>query len=234
MDERIILNQIKEIKNQSVALQKNISRALDDSILAVLDLIEVGHENGSILDQEKCVKEVLDDLSYHSIFLAELQKLENKNTIDNKDVQKFKEIINKNKLNYDNASDIIKYGDSQKYKEFKTQVWEITNPGEPMPSIFEEDEDEDIIIASSTVGFKCPLTTMYLVEPMTSKKCNHNYSKSSITEFLRRETKPCPVTGCGASVSMSDLYENKILDNRVQRHLRVKRQKELKKYTMLK
>ncbi|OMH84904.1 E3 SUMO-protein ligase NSE2 [Zancudomyces culisetae] len=94
-----------------------------------------------------------------------------------------------------------------------------------MPPLFEgqeDEDDEDLVVADTTVVLHCPLTTNYLESPMTSKFCGHSYSKRAIVEYLCNSKKQCPVVGCVHTISVKDLYENKKLERRIERIRRYK------------
>jgi Zinc-finger of the MIZ type in Nse subunit len=96
--------------------------------------------------------------------------------------------------------------------------------GEPVSSSSndDDDDDEDRIMVMNNIGtsnatggltssasllsssskLKCPITGMYMEEPMKNKVCHHVYSRGGIMQHIRtqqsggRPTVRCPVPGC--------------------------------------
>ncbi|KAJ2738630.1 hypothetical protein GGI20_006247, partial [Coemansia sp. BCRC 34301] len=112
------------------------------------------------------------------------------------------------------------------YREFRQQVWDVKHDGEAMPALFGggsgEASDEELVIAGTRKSYKCPITTVWLTDPVTSKKCKHSFSKQAVSDYLKahRGEGPCPVGGCSHRVRATDLFVDKILERKVVRHLR--------------
>ncbi|KAF9586002.1 hypothetical protein BGW38_010535 [Lunasporangiospora selenospora] len=92
--------------------------------------------------------------------------------------------------------------------EFRTKVWEVHHPKEPLPTTSgtmvdgagDEDEDDEmeVVDVAQVVSLKCPITTNYLEDPVTSSLCKHNFSKQAIIAMISsrgRNQCICPVHG---------------------------------------
>ncbi|KAJ2360552.1 hypothetical protein H4R23_000964 [Coemansia sp. Cherry 401B] len=127
---------------------------------------------------------------------------------------------------YQALDDSGKYGRNEKYRDFRQQLWDLTHEGEPMPSLFGDgggnEEDEDLVIAGARINYRCPVTTSWLVDPVTSKTCKHSFSREAILDYIRGHGGgcACPVGGCSRRIRPQDLYPDKVLERKVARHLR--------------
>ncbi|KZS90497.1 hypothetical protein SISNIDRAFT_488374 [Sistotremastrum niveocremeum HHB9708] len=115
-----------------------------------------------------------------------------------------------------------KFAKNDAYSKYWSGVWEAKHQ-DAMPPITaflpredgdEEDDEDEIEIGGVTQDYKCPLTLTLLVEPMTSKKCKHSFSKAAILEYLGRGTKRCPAAGCNKELRAVDLEEDEDLARR--------------------
>lgn len=52
------------------------------------------------------------------------------------------------------------------------------------------DVDDDIVLGHIQRSLNCPLTKKYFEDPVTSKSCNHSYSKAAILEHIKKRYKP--------------------------------------------
>lgn len=101
-------------------------------------------------------------------------------------------------------------GIDRELHELRTKIWEVHHAHESLPTSAgvtaggAEDEDEDdmeIVMTSvggSNQSLKCPITTNYLEEPVTSSVCKHSYSKEAIMSMIRSRGGHqcrCPVHG---------------------------------------
>jgi len=63
-------------------------------------------------------------------------------------------------------------------------------------------DDDDCLMTQEEVGTKCPYTQKIMVEPVQNIRCQHNYEKAAILEFIQRKKAKnieakCPYAGCG-------------------------------------
>ncbi|KAJ3178621.1 hypothetical protein HDU87_003444 [Geranomyces variabilis] len=130
-------------------------------------------------------------------------------------------------------SDVHKYHKDTAYVEFKQKLWEERHPNRPFTLGGEQglagdevdaDDDDDFAIVSQVESYKCPLTQLFLEDPLTSKVCNHSYSSDAIKHHIKESlrTQPhgraeCPVAGCKHYVSLTDLKPNKKLKKQADR-----------------
>ena len=47
-----------------------------------------------------------------------------------------------------------------------------------------DESEDDVIIESATMSFKCPLTLQTFQEPYSNDKCKHVYEKSAILGYI--------------------------------------------------
>ncbi|KAI8084903.1 zinc-finger of the MIZ type in Nse subunit-domain-containing protein, partial [Halteromyces radiatus] len=135
----------------------------------------------------------------------------------------YNEAWGKEKQRYDGLADKDKYHRHEKYNEFKQLVWNVKHPDIPMPSLGEMennhgDNDDELIVAATKKSLKCPLTTTWLVEPMTSKSCKHTFSKDAIFGMIKRsngQIVECPVPGCRQALGMTSFYEDTLMERLV-------------------
>ncbi|KAK5113261.1 hypothetical protein LTR62_003598 [Meristemomyces frigidus] len=85
--------------------------------------------------------------------------------------------------------------------------------------------DDDIAIARTTISTKCPLTLQEFRDPLSSKKCNHNFEADAFKSLLRSATrrvrrKPvvqCPCASCQQELGMDDLHRDPVIIRKIKR-----------------
>lgn len=83
-----------------------------------------------------------------------------------------------------------------------------------------DDEDDDLIVTSSTDNVKCPITAAVFEMPMRNTVCGHTYSKAGI-EHVLRTSHECPVAGCrNKHVNRNQLERNIEMEREVKKYLR--------------
>ncbi|KAJ2347477.1 hypothetical protein IWW50_006800 [Coemansia erecta] len=206
-----------------------INDIADDTVrvctVAGLDLEELG-ENDKVAQVDASLRKLLDAQHRLSIERALVTRLATQlDSIDNAETE-YLSSWEHSVAEYADASDAKKYGRNEVYREFRQQLWDVRHEGEAMPSLFEGDEgadsDEDLVIAGARINYRCPVTTSWLVDPVTSKVCNHSFSKDAIIDYIRgnRGACACPVGGCSHMIRAQDLFPDKLLERKVARHLR--------------
>ncbi|KAG0088693.1 hypothetical protein BGZ93_010295 [Podila epicladia] len=112
--------------------------------------------------------------------------------------------------------------------DFRTKVWDYHHMNEPMPVgnldgvMGEDDEDDEMEIVmtgdSGQQSLKCPLTTKFLEDPVTSSSCKHSFSKDAIMSMIASQRQTlCPVHGCSRPITAGMLQSNKALARKVAR-----------------
>lgn len=106
----------------------------------------------------------------------------------------------------------------QQTADFNRQVWQYEHPGQEMPQEDDEDGDE-VIMAYEKESFICPLSQSEFVQPVTSARCRHTFSRQAITAYLRqhRGGGRCPVPGCDQQIQQSELKPDKAVERRMAR-----------------
>ncbi|KAJ3105432.1 hypothetical protein HDU96_008579 [Phlyctochytrium bullatum] len=112
-----------------------------------------------------------------------------------------------------------RYHSVESYVEMRRKVWSISHT-EPFRLDPDDEDDDELAIVSEQVSLTCPFTLALMEKPHTSKICKHSYS-AAVLEYIRRapnRTIECPVSGCNRVVRLQDLYEDKILERKIERH----------------
>ncbi|KAI8639828.1 zinc-finger of the MIZ type in Nse subunit-domain-containing protein [Parasitella parasitica] len=117
------------------------------------------------------------------------------------------------------VDDEARINSNQKYLAFKQQIWNVNHPEEMMPSLVSSNDDDDIVMGPTRISLKCPITTVWLDEPVTSNKCKHTYSKKAIYSLFPSHSHaiPCPIPGCSRTVARIDLKDDPVMADRVAR-----------------
>ncbi|CAO3630873.1 unnamed protein product [Cunninghamella echinulata] len=87
-----------------------------------------------------------------------------------------------------------------------------------MPSFQENGDNDDIVVAATKKSLKCPITTSWLEEPVTSKRCTHTFSKSAIMGMIERarvSTVECPIPGCHEALTRESFYDDTLMERMV-------------------
>lgn len=108
---------------------------------------------------------------------------------------------------------------------------------EPQQNNDGDDSDDDVVIQSSTIPVKCPLTLKDLTEPMSNNHCKHVYEKTPFLDYIRqngtvfrrrRDDEPdgsvpkqvkCMVAGCDKMIADEDCYEDPIITRKIRKAL---------------
>ncbi|KAJ2844259.1 hypothetical protein IWW36_005255 [Coemansia brasiliensis] len=207
---------------------QSINDIAEDTIrvctVAGLDLEELG-ESDSIDTIDKAMRKLIDAqhcMDIESSLVAQLSSQLDTSAVETDYLSSWEQSMSK----YENMSEASKYGRNEKYRDFRQQLWDVNHEGEPMPRLFAgqagDESDEELVIAGARLTYRCPVTTSWLVDPVTSKQCKHSFSKEAILNFIRssRGSCACPVDGCSKTIRSSDLYADKLLERKVARHLR--------------
>ncbi|OAD04496.1 hypothetical protein MUCCIDRAFT_161234 [Mucor lusitanicus CBS 277.49] len=74
----------------------------------------------------------------------------------------------KQTFNAESPDDATRINADQKYLSFKQHLWNINHPDEEMPSLrASNDDDDDIVMGPTKISLKCPITMLWLDEPVT-------------------------------------------------------------------
>ncbi|CAD6955402.1 unnamed protein product, partial [Tilletia laevis] len=215
----------------------NVLEYLGEAALAVEELFEEG-ETDLISQLDSSVREVIDsqyEMEIRQKILRSMVSSLEQNREIVSPVQVYKETVEKAMERYKAKTSRQKYVKSDAYQKFRSIIWEVHNGGSAMPSLTEHipaeqgdaanDDVEDFEQGGVAQNFKCPLTTAFLVDPMSSTLCPHSYSKEAIEAYIAskyREGRPamCPQSGCNATLTLSALKADTGLAKRVAIHLR--------------
>ncbi|KAF5315078.1 hypothetical protein D9619_007295 [Psilocybe cf. subviscida] len=106
----------------------------------------------------------------------------------------YQDLVEEKMEDYAGKTTRQKYIREDLYKDFQGRVWEVQHPNEPMPPLTdlipkedgdEEDDEDDLEMGGVTQQYNCPLTLTPLVDPMTSKVCDHSFSKAPLHEYFK-------------------------------------------------
>ncbi|KAH7102547.1 hypothetical protein BKA62DRAFT_106833 [Auriculariales sp. MPI-PUGE-AT-0066] len=131
------------------------------------------------------------------------------------------------KTDYSRKTSRQKYAKSNEYLKFREAIWNIQHEedGQAMPPVStfigkevgdeDDDSDDEVEVGGKTQDLKDPLSLQTLENPVVSKSCGHFFSKASISEYLGRQPRKCPYTGCGTILKPTDLQEDAELTRKV-------------------
>ncbi|KAI6147499.1 hypothetical protein BKA82DRAFT_139549 [Pisolithus tinctorius] len=214
----------KQIHQGSFSLVKDVA-------ISLADVMEVDQSVEALNGVDVIMKELLD-IDQEMLFREEtLKELHQKLMLGERveDVMDRYENGVKEKIDhYRSKTSRQKYGSSVVYTQFREGIFEVQNPGAPIPPIKEfiprergdgsDDDDEDLEIGGVTQDYKCPITLTTLVNPMTSKVCGHSFSGDAIQEYLQRARADgiaCPAAGCKKRLTMAVLRPDKDLEKKI-------------------
>ncbi|KAJ1731178.1 hypothetical protein LPJ61_002663 [Coemansia biformis] len=196
--------------------------------VAALDLEEIG-DSAKVEEVDSSLRSLIDSqyrLGVERELMTRLATQLDTETADSDYLTAWEDKVSR----YDGQSEAQKYGKNSQYRDFRQQIWDVKHEGAAMPSgLFGgdgngdgEDSDEDLVIAGTKLNYRCPVSASWLVEPLTSKVCNHSYSKEAILGYIRAHsgTCDCPVDGCRKKIKAKDLFADQVLERKVARHLR--------------
>ncbi|KAK3814928.1 MAG: zinc-finger of the MIZ type in Nse subunit-domain-containing protein [Benniella sp.] len=122
--------------------------------------------------------------------------------------------------------------------EMRKKIWQVHHDMKSLPrsdaTPREDGDDDDMEIIMTDTGvhnLKCPITTNFLEDPVTSSECNHSFSKEAILQLIQsrganrsnKSNNPnkclCPVHGCNRPISADVLQPNKALARKVARQM---------------
>ncbi|KAK3847590.1 MAG: zinc-finger of the MIZ type in Nse subunit-domain-containing protein [Linnemannia gamsii] len=125
---------------------------------------------------------------------------------------------------------IATVGMNSDLQTFRTKVWEVHHDASGLPTSAygggvggedEDDEDMEIVVTgdgNNVQSLKCPLTTDFLEDPVTSSVCKHSFSSAAIRAMIQaRPRAVCPVHGCNRPIALEYLQPNKALARKVAR-----------------
>ncbi|KAL4073236.1 hypothetical protein V8B97DRAFT_203425 [Scleroderma yunnanense] len=213
----------KQIHHSSFSLVKDVAMSL-------ADVMEVCQSAQALDEVDAIMRELLDidnEMLAHEETLKELhQKLMVGERVEDV-MDKYENAVTDKTDQYRSKTSRQKYGCSDVYTQFKQVIFEVQNPGIPIPPINEfipredgdaSDDEADLEIGGVTQDYKCPITLTTLVNPMTSKICGHSFSGATIQEYLKKARTDgisCPAAGCTKRLTMAVLQRDKDLEKKV-------------------
>lgn len=213
----------KQIHQGSFSLVKDVA-------ISLADVMEVDQSVKALHGVDAIMRELLDidqEMLSHEETLKELhQKLMLGERVEGV-MDRYENAVNEKMDQYRSKTSRQKYGSSEVYTQFRECIFEVQNPGAPIPPIKEfiprehgdiSDDDDDLEIGGVTQDYKCPITLTTLVNPMTSKVCGHSFSGAAIQEYLqkaRADGIACPAAGCKKRLTMAMLRSDKDLEKKI-------------------
>ncbi|KAI0071700.1 hypothetical protein K474DRAFT_1693360 [Panus rudis PR-1116 ss-1] len=222
-----------------VNIHANSYSLIKDVAGSLAEFAEGEQGQQSLEDLENTMKRLIDtenELKMHEDALVELQTKVASGEDVSDAILRYEEAYAKRELAYKKKTTRQKYAKHSQYAEFRQAIHDVLNPDTPMPPVTDfipkepgddSDEDEDIEVGGVTQDFKCPLTLMFLENPLTSQVCGHSFSAAAIRDYLgnKRSTK-CPASGCNKHFSWADLKPNKELAKKARDAARRERARE--------
>ncbi|KAI5794160.1 zinc-finger of the MIZ type in Nse subunit-domain-containing protein, partial [Pyronema domesticum] len=125
---------------------------------------------------------------------------------------------------WEEKTEMEKYASDETFGSVYKISWDVLNPDIPTPPVRrwftedqEEESDDEIEVAQETVSYKCPLTLLEFVEPVTAK-CGHSFEKEAVLGMFRRGTTiECPVPGCNKHIQRQELKRDAFLEGKMRR-----------------
>ncbi|KAI9475463.1 MAG: zinc-finger of the MIZ type in Nse subunit-domain-containing protein [Benjaminiella poitrasii] len=230
-----MLSEIEEIKNNySLTATSNIRSTTIGDISELNYLIQQGQQNITLAAQDREEANDTEAVNNLDLKLRNLIDLEARLDLQKRTISTMNDRIYQGekikdpveyykKLNSELATQLpqteeSKYFTNQKYISFKQHLWSINHPYEAMPSLTTNNDDDDIVMGPTKISLKCPITTTWFEEPMTSSTCKHTFSKAAIYNLLRSSNAiACPIPGCSRYIQRQHLYADDVMADRVKR-----------------
>ncbi|KAF7721377.1 hypothetical protein EC973_004821 [Apophysomyces ossiformis] len=158
--------------NDHDMVMQNIRQALTSCVDAALDLEEL-KEHDKIAPLDASVRTLIDlehQINCQKAIFGEIEK-------DIKDHVKIGDAVGayndrweQKMARYQALPPKKKYFTNDNYVKFKQEVWDVHHPNDPMPALGDsgDDDDGDIIVGQTKVSLKCPLTTDWYQDPVTT------------------------------------------------------------------
>ncbi|KAJ2688292.1 hypothetical protein IWW39_002336 [Coemansia spiralis] len=214
---------LNSIREDLHGVKDAIALAVRACTLTALDLEEIG-DTATVAEVDQSLRQLLD--AQHQLEVEERLLTSLCSSSEHEDPESvYMKEWERDSKKYAALDEAAKYGANKEYCEFRQQVWNVKHEGETMPPLFGaggNDSDEELTIAGARRTYKCPITTTWLVDPVTSKACKHSFSKQAITDYLRAKggRGACPVGGCSRVLNREDLAADPALERNVARRLR--------------
>lgn len=165
-------------------VQMNTSKYTGPGISSDSDLI--------LLDS--IVKEMLDieaRLKIEKEAIETMERMMSRDQLNPDDIVSwFKDRVATKTSEYEASDD--KYS-TEAYQEFRQRIIEIRDPN----AQFNGDDDDELMVTSQVVSYKCPITQAIMTDPYTCRDCKHSFS-SVVLEMMRSQPQgyACPIPGC--------------------------------------
>ncbi|OAJ37108.1 hypothetical protein BDEG_21173 [Batrachochytrium dendrobatidis JEL423] len=115
-----------------------------------------------------------------------------------------------------------RYTSNEKYDAFRQAVWDVRNPNVPFGQAV--NSEDDVVMTTQTVSYKCPITLRIMTNPVTSRVCKHSFSDAIFQTFTNGSPDiECPIPGCDKRIRAADLKPDAALKRKVVAWLRAKR-----------
>ena len=174
-------------------------------------------------------------------------------------IETYRNTLEEEKLRYESQSLSRRYANNNEYKHFRRLLHHAQNPNDDAPPLpnsntwfddgdvpapgmttrarnndgSDNDSDDDLAVARTTISIRCPLTLVDFQTPLTSKKCPHSFEGQAILDMIRNSpqrdpARPtermvrCPVPGCMQSLTRNDLHTDDVLIRQIKRIQRAK------------
>jgi hypothetical protein len=129
-----------------------------------------------------------------------------------------------------NLRDSSKNESKKEIFKIKQIIFVATYPDRPIPFSLENDlnenDDDDLEVGGGKVDLTCPISRNMFIRPYKNINCNHTYDLEPLKVYLR-SSRVCPE--CGASVSMTNIEPDSIMQTRIECYKRDQKNAELLK-----
>ncbi|KAJ8523171.1 hypothetical protein ONZ45_g277 [Pleurotus djamor] len=188
----------------------------DESCQGLEALDQIMKDAIDVSNQMKANQKVLDDI---------YQEVAQGNKVSDA-VRRYEDGVQASLAEYASKTTRQKYAKDIQYVKYKQGIWDVDEPGQPMPPLSElipkedgddSDDDDDIEMGGVTQDYKCPLSLLPLDDPWTSEVCGHSFSGAAIRAFFgnSRGPKKCPAAGCTRSFELRQCKADSALAKKV-------------------
>lgn len=152
--------------------------------------------------------------------VSSMEELENFPLIENP-ANHYEAKLTRMKSDHESLTRLEKYKTTtsvlEGYTKFRRAIFNASHEeaDEEMPDIelYVQGEDDELVVERAAVSYKCPLSRTWLVDPVTSSKCGHSFSRAAILEVFQTNLRSqaetgvikCPVGACKHQYAIRDL-----------------------------
>ncbi|KAG8908421.1 hypothetical protein FRB99_006626 [Tulasnella sp. 403] len=241
LDPQIAGSRLKGVINDWITLESRLKKMFPVVTNAATALEEYQHDDQNITVEsvDVAMRDLIDakhQIAAQKTVLESLMKQVAKEDVTNAE-ELYETSFKKEHNEYLRKTSRQKYAKDPVYIKFREDIWEVNHSDEPMKPMTQlipkedgddSDDDSDVEVGGVTQNFTCKLSMLPLTDPLTSRVCNHSFSRTAIIEFIHQAKGrvSCPAAGCNKKLALSDFYRDEDLARRAKAADRRKRNRE--------